>query len=75
MNQLIAYLHSNPLMVLALYAAFNLFVDTMPEPKPNGGNGYLWLYKFLHAAAMNIKTARGLKMMIPQAAPDPNQKP
>jgi hypothetical protein len=33
-----------------------------PDPGPNGGPGYLWLYRFLHTIAGNVTTAFGSRI-------------
>jgi hypothetical protein len=44
---------------VVLYWIFSAAISAMPEPKPGGSPGYLWLYRFLHTTAGNITTAFG----------------
>jgi hypothetical protein len=46
-------------IAVVLYWIFSAAISAMPEPKPNGSPGYLWLYRFLHTTAGNITTAFG----------------
>jgi hypothetical protein len=35
-------------VAVVLYWIFSAAISALPEPKPNGSPGYLWLYRFLH---------------------------
>jgi hypothetical protein len=45
-----------------LYWIFSAAVSAMPEAKPDGAPGYLWLFRFLHSVAGNITTVFGGKI-------------
>ena len=45
---------------VVLYWIFSAAISALPEPKPDGSAGYLWLYRFLHTTAGNISTAISL---------------
>ena len=44
-------------VALVLYWIFSAAISALPEPKPKGSPGYLWLYRFLHTTAGNLTTA------------------
>jgi hypothetical protein len=44
-------------VAVVLYWIFSAAISALPEPKPNGSPGYLWLYRFLHTTAGNLTTA------------------
>ena len=44
-------------VTVVLYWIFSAAISALPEPKPNGSPGYLWLYRFLHTTAGNLTTA------------------
>src|SRR6516225_5776202 len=46
-------------VAVGLYWIFSAAISAMPEPKPDGSPGYLWLYRFLHTTAGNLTTAFG----------------
>ena len=47
---------------VAIYWIFSAAVSSIPDPAPNGGPSYLWLYRFFHTLAGNITTAFGSRI-------------
>lgn len=48
--------------LLGGYWVFSAAVSAMPDPMPNGGQGYLWAFRFLHTIAGNLSTVIGTKI-------------
>lgn len=47
---------------IGVYWILSAAVSAMPEPDAKTGPGYLWLYRFSHTIAGNVKTVLGSKI-------------
>lgn len=60
---MIQFVQQHPISaVMAAYWVLSAAVSSMQEPGPNSSAGYLWLYRFAHTVAGNVKTVLASKI-------------
>lgn len=60
---MIALIQAHPYgFTISIYYVFSAGVSSMPAPDSTSGNGYVWLFKFLHMIAGDISAAFASKL-------------